>query len=107
MPNRLALALRLLPALLASACTFIQPQPGSEQVLIARADAVRYCIKLGSTKVNALEKVGPFERNPTKLQANLEALARNSAVDMQGDTLVPASPVEHGQQTFDVYRCRH
>ena len=95
-----------LPVVLVSACTFIQPQPGSEQIVITRADAVSYCVKLGSTKVNALEKIGLFERDPAKLQANLEALARNSAVDMQGDTLVPASAVEHGRQTFDVYRCR-
>jgi hypothetical protein len=39
------------------------------------------------------------------VQDNLNVTARNSAAKMGADTIVPASQVEDGKQTFNVYRC--
>lgn len=96
----------LAPALLAVGCTFIEPLQGSEKVIVVKPDYVTYCEKLGQTKVNVLDKAGIIERDPAKIKADLEKLARNSAVEMRGDTLVAASPIAEGKQTFVVYRCR-
>ncbi len=102
---------RILPTvlplvLLAGGCTFIEPSPGSEKVFLATPETVSYCQRLGTTKVNVLDKAGLIERDPAKVQADLHMLARNSAVEMGGDTLVPASPVSEGKQSYIVYRCR-
>jgi hypothetical protein len=35
----------------------------------------------------------------------MQALARNSAADMGGDTVVPVSEIQDGKQTFEVYKC--
>lgn len=95
----------LAPALLAVGCSFIDPRPGSEKVVLVKPDHVAYCERLGTTKVNVLDKAGIIERDPAKIRADLEMLARNSAIDMNGDTLVAASPISEGSQTFIVYRC--
>ncbi|SFO01641.1 protein of unknown function [Formivibrio citricus] len=103
---RKRVVLFLFPVLLAAGCTFIDPLPGSEKVVVAKPDHVAYCVRLGQTKVNVLDKAGFIERDPAKIRADLELLARNSAVEMGGDTLVAATPISEGSQTFTVYRCR-
>jgi hypothetical protein len=34
------------------------------------------------------------------------SLARNEAVKLKGDTIVPATDMKDGEQTFNVYRCQ-
>jgi len=35
----------------------------------------------------------------------LRLVARNSAARMGGDTIVPLTVIEKGEQTFEVYKC--
>jgi hypothetical protein len=87
------------------ACSWVKLTPEGEKVRVLAAFEVTTCKKLGKTIASVTNKVIGFERKDDAVQANLEVLARNAAADMKGDTIVAASPIENGKQTFDVYRC--
>ena len=49
-----------------------------------------------------------FDEDDSRVSAFAEELrivARNSAARMGGDTIVPLTVIEEGQQTFVVYKC--
>jgi len=94
----------VLPLLL-GACTWVELTQQGEQVRIATADAVTACERVGKTTVHTLSKVAGLNRYDESMQDELNKLARNSAVELNGDTVVPISPIESGQQVFAVYRC--
>jgi hypothetical protein len=52
-----------------------------------------------------IHEVGFLPRHPDAVQENINVTARNSAANMGADTIVPASKIADGKQTFDVYRC--
>ena len=95
------LALLLLPA----ACAWVKPSVEGEKVRLLSAEEVVKCERVGVTTVSLLAKVAGVERNPKKVQQELNTLARNSAADVGGDTVVPISKVADGKQTFAIYRC--
>ena len=95
----------LLLAFTLSACTWVKITPEGETVRIATAEEVQSCTKKGKTTVSLKADIAGIERNQDKVKLELETLARNSAADINGDTVVPASPIENGKQTFDVYVC--
>ncbi|MCK9531033.1 MAG: DUF4156 domain-containing protein [Gammaproteobacteria bacterium] len=90
---------------LLSACTWVHLTPEGEKVRVLDADEVTQCQMLGRTTVSLAAKIAGIERHPEDVQKELNMLARNSAVDLRGDTVVATSPVENGKQTFAVYRC--
>lgn len=100
---------KLLPimflALLLPACTWVKLTPEGEKVRVSDAGAVESCTKKGKTTVSLKADIAGIERNNEKVKIELETLARNAAVDMKGDTVVPAGKIANGKQTFDVYRC--
>ena len=50
--------------------------------------------------------VGRMARQPFELSfTDGSGIARNSGARMGGDTIVPLTVVEDGQQTFVVYKC--
>ncbi|MFO7603134.1 MAG: DUF4156 domain-containing protein [Gammaproteobacteria bacterium] len=99
------LVLLCLVMLASTACTWVKLTPEGEKVRVLAIDEVGSCKKLGTTTVSLRAKVAGFERGDEKVKTELEALARNRAIDLHGDTVVPFSDVENGQQTFSVYRC--
>jgi hypothetical protein len=90
---------------LLSACTWVQLTPEGEKVRVLEAGEVTKCQMLGQTTVSLAAKIVGIERHPEDVQKELNMLARNSAVDLRGDTVVPVTSVENGKQTFAVYRC--
>lgn len=92
-------------AFILTACTWVDLSPEGEKVRVLSASEVTSCKKLGKTIVSLKDKIAGFDRSEEKVQKELEALARNSAVDLKGDTVVSASEIKDGKQTFDVYRC--
>lgn len=92
-------------ALLLSACAWVEPTQQGEKVRVLSAAEVTKCQKVGQTTVSLLAKLGGIERLPERVQDELNVLARNSAAEMGGDTVVPITPVEDGKQTFAIYRC--
>ncbi len=88
-----------------TACTWVELTPEGERVRVLTAAEVAKCEVVGKTTVSLAAKVLGIKRHPEDVQNELNMLARNSAVDLRGDTVVPiAAPVD-GKQTFAVYRC--
>ena len=91
---------------LLAACAWVKTTPEGEKVRIAQAGEVENCESEGEVTASLKSRVGGFERKPGKVAGELETLARNEAATMGGDTIVAASPVKEGRQTFRVYRCK-
>ncbi|MDH3318407.1 MAG: DUF4156 domain-containing protein [Betaproteobacteria bacterium] len=92
-------------AALAGGCALVDLTPAGAGVRLASAEAVVTCTNLGRITASVIGKVGFLPRHPDAVQENINVTARNSAANMGADTIVPASKVEDGKQTFDVYRC--
>lgn len=87
------------------ACAWVTLTPEGEKARVLSSSEVSNCKKLGKTTVSLPDQVAGFERNPDKVVEELQILARNSAADLKGDTVVPVGEHIEGKQTFDVYRC--
>jgi len=88
-------------------CTFVKLTPEGNNIQVATGTNVQGCEKLGNTRVSLIDKVVGFNRNAETVQNELEMLARNSAVNLKGDTIVAISRIDDGNQTFAVYRCNN
>jgi Domain of unknown function (DUF4156) len=107
MRNTVWMAAACTLAMASSACTFVKPDAQGQEVRIVGTTAVLAdCKKIGSTTVTVPYKFGFIPRSDASVASDLNAMARNSAADMHGDTVIPTSQPKDGNQTFDVYRCR-
>lgn len=89
-----------------SACTWVKLDPGAENIRVVDEAAVAGCERLGQTTTEVRARVGAVQRKPGKVEEELSVLARNSALDMGGDSLVPLGPVSaDGKRSYAVYRC--
>lgn len=95
----------MLIALVVGACTWIKLTPGGEKVRVLSLEEVSSCKKLGKTTTSLKDKIAGVQRGKKKVTQEMETLARNSAADLNGDTVVAISEVEDGKQVFEVYRC--
>ena len=103
MPGRIVM---LLPAAaLLGGCALVNLTDAGAGVRLAKPDAVAACTNLGRLTASVIHEVGFLPRHPDAVQDNLNVTARNSAAGMGADTIVPASAIQEGKQTFDVYRC--
>ena len=93
-----------LVTLLLSACSWVELTPEGEKVTVAKATHVANCRFAGTTTVS-VRSTAVGERDSDKVKTELETLARNEASKLRGDTIVPASDVNNGEQTFKVYQC--
>lgn len=91
--------------LLISACTWVELSDEGKKIRIVGMEDVKTCKKLGKVTVSLKHQIAGFDRNEKKVKHELETLARNTAIDMKGDSIVPASKIKNGKQTFAVYRC--
>jgi hypothetical protein len=87
-------------------CNWVDLRPDAEGVAVADASSVANCELRGTTTASVLDRVGFIDRSTDKVQGELSILARNSALDIGGDTVVPTGRVENGKQKFAVYKCR-
>jgi len=97
--------LAILVAISLQACTWVKMTPSGEKVRVLSAEEVSSCKNLGITRNSLKDKIAGFDRNKDKVKKELETLARNTAAGMGGDTIVPKTEIENGEQTFTVYRC--
>jgi len=95
----------LLTAALLAGCTWVKVTPVGAKVRVLSAGEVASCTHIGKTQVSLADKVLGIKRSATKVQLELETLARNSAADMGGDTVVAVAPPTEGRQTYNVYLC--
>jgi len=88
------------------ASKLIGERVGADLVMLKEATQVGHCKPLGKTHVSVLSKVGFITRSAEDVEANLLQLARNAAVDKNGDTVVKGNSTEYGKRTFDIYKCQ-
>lgn len=91
---------------LLAGCNWVKLERGAEGVRLVEASQARNCERLGTTTTAVRSRVAGVERSPGKVEAELADLARNSAWDMNGDTIVAEGPPADGEQKFTIYRCR-
>jgi len=89
----------------AGGCSWVKPTESGARVRIANAGEVEDCADAGTTHVSVMEKLGVVARNQAKVAGELETLARNSAAQLGGDTVVAITEIVDGTQTFAVYQC--
>lgn len=104
MPKKTIAALAI-AALLMAGCAWVKLTPSGENVRVLAAHEISACDEMGKTSVSLADKVAGLKRDPEKVKGELEILARNSAVNIGGDTVVPISEISGGQQNFAVYKC--
>ena len=96
-----------LMALLLMGVTWIKLTPGGEKVRVLEASEISSCKSLGKTIVSVQAKIVGIKRSRKKVRKELQTMGRNSAAaDFEaGDTIVSASEIQDGKQTFAVYKC--
>ena len=88
-----------------NACATVKLTHGGEKARVLSAGEVTNCQKRGATTVKVKPTLLTVPRQPTVIAKELQILARNSSVNMGGDTVTAISKIDNGQQTFAVYRC--
>lgn len=100
---------RMLAAVVATAllagCNWVDLKPGADTVDLRSPSQVHSCERLGATTTSVRDRVGIFNRDTDKVGRELADLARNSALELGGDTIVPDGPIEDGERRFLIYRC--
>lgn len=86
-------------------CAMIKLTEGGEKARVLSSGEVKNCQKRGATTVSVKPTILTIDRKKHVVENELQILARNSAVNMGGDTVSPISEIEEGKQTYAVYRC--
>lgn len=102
---RISLLLLLGLALGLSACTWVQPDEGAEDILELPERRVGDCERLGSVKVKTADRILFLDRREDRIEGEQRTLARNHALEEGGDTIVPLGESEGGERRFGIYRC--
>jgi hypothetical protein len=105
MPRRTIATAVVGGAIALSGCAGVSPEPGAEEVEILEEERTAQCERQGQTRVTTATEVGFIKRGDKAIREDLRALARNSAVDMGGDTVTPLNEITEGKQTYGVYKC--
>ncbi len=89
-----------------SACTWVPMQPAGKTVRVLPTGALPPgCQTKGEIVVTVKSKVGFINRNPLKVQDELETLARNEAPSAGANAVQAAAPPADGSQRFAAFQC--
>jgi hypothetical protein len=91
--------------ILLSACSSLKLTPDGEKIRVLQPNEVNSCRELGKTNTSVTATVVGIDRPDETIAKELIIIASNGAARMGGDTIVPLTVVEAGQQTFIVYKC--
>ena len=86
-------------------CNWVPLTSEGENVRVLQESAVAHCKHVGKVTSKTSDRVLIFARSDQKVHSELESLARNEAVDLNGDAIVPIGAETDGRQSFEVYRC--
>lgn len=90
--------------ILLAGCAFVRLTPEGMDVAVATEQEVSGCDRLAQTTVRVADRV-VFRRSEPRVRQELEILARNTAAERGGDTVVAVSPVNDGQRDYGIYQC--
>ncbi len=99
------LCMLLAIAIPAAGCVFVQPTEGSKKVRVLTAGEVERCRSLGTLTSQVADRVAAIPRSRDAVEDDVLLNAKNAAAAQEADTIVPASEVKDGKQTFKMYRC--
>ena len=88
----------IVAASLLSGCSFVNLTEKGEQIVLLKPAQVTACERIGSTIVAVKDTVAGVDRSVEKMDAELAILARNSAPDIGGDTVVREERLADGKQ---------
>ena len=101
--KRLLVPLLVVPL---AACSWgIKLDSAGARVRTAWNDDVAACRNVGTITVSVLDKLGPVNRRNTKINDELEVMARNEAASLGADTVKPLGDVQGGEQRWGAYNC--
>ncbi len=103
MKNIIALLVGLM--LFAGCATALKLTPTGEKVRILGPDEVDSCRLVGKTNASVTWVIAGVKRPDNVIVQELRVVARNAAARLGGDTIVPLTVVDEGQQSFQVYKC--
>jgi hypothetical protein len=103
-PKRLLVALTV-SSLFVTGCATVKLSENGEKVRMLGPEEVSTCKKLGQSNVSITAKVLGIDRPIDTLTKELALIARDSAANMGGDTIVPLTVIDDGKQSFVVYKC--
>lgn len=92
-------------SILLSGCAWVQLDDAGRSVRVVDSSMTAGCVRKGEVTSSVNKDVGPFERNSQKVADELEALARNEAATMGGNTIVAGGEIVQGQRRYIVWRC--
>ena len=102
--NRLLLA-GITAVLMTAGCAGLKLSAGGEKVRVLDPAEVSSCRELGRTNTTTTWTIAGIPRPIETVGKELRIVARNSAANMGGDTIVPLTVIQEGAQTFLVYKC--
>ena len=88
-----------------AACTWVEPTKEGAEVRLVEASDIEACRNLGTTNAFVKHKVGIVARSEEKVTEELVTLAKNSAAEKGGDSIVAKGPASEGSMSFDIYKC--
>lgn len=98
----------LLSVLIAStaACTWVPIESSGKTVRVLPAGPVAPgCVTKGEIVVSVKSKVGFYNRNPLRVQEELETLARNEAPSAGANAVQASGQPADGSQRFAAFQC--
>jgi Domain of unknown function (DUF4156) len=75
-----------------------------DKVQLLTADQLHGCTQTGSVHVSVVDRLEQMQKEG-RLPQELAALARRSALQLDGNTIVASTGIDNGSQSFDVYYC--
>ena len=88
------------------ACTWVKMEPEGARVrVLAAGAATQGCTPRGEIGVSVKDRVGLYHRNELKVIDELETMARNEAVSLSADAILPLDEPSAGEQRFAAFRC--
>ncbi|HEY0334383.1 MAG TPA: DUF4156 domain-containing protein [Stenotrophomonas sp.] len=101
-----ALYASALIACLATACTWVPIEPDGKAVrVIPAGQSTAGCEAKGEVVVSVKNKVAFYNRNPLRVQEELETLARNEAPSAGANAVQATGQPADGSQRFNTFRC--
>jgi len=89
-----------------AACTWVPIEAGGKGVRVLPAGPVAPgCVAKGEISVTVKDKVGFYNRNPLRVQEELETLARNEAPSAGANAVQALAAPADGSQRYSAWQC--
>lgn len=92
-----------------SACTWVKVDEAGQNVTVLgpvlESSALSSCKSVGKVTAISRAKIAGISRNEKKLSSELEAIARNEAATMGGNTISALGQIDGNERVYQVYEC--